>query len=101
MTRLLGTESPGEIARAAADAWERETPAGRREAFRRTRALLSALRIERGSDPAETAAAMSRKLKDAQFAEPLAQILRELPEEKGAAPASSRTGAPNDPRARQ
>lgn len=85
-TRLLGTEAPGEIARAAADAWERETAAGRRDAFRRTRALLSALRIERGSDPAETAAAMSRKLKDAQFAEPLAQILRELPEEKGAAP---------------
>ncbi|MGH9368727.1 MAG: DNA polymerase III subunit delta [Thermoanaerobaculia bacterium] len=84
VSRLLGTEAPGALLDAAVEAWEKESPAGRREAFRKARALLSALHLERGADPAATADQVSRKVKRAQSAPLLAELLRELPEQKGA-----------------
>src|ERR1700720_3375535 len=33
VSRLLGTETPGKLLLAAAEAWEKGTPAGKREAF--------------------------------------------------------------------
>ena len=84
VSRLLGTDSPVELALAAFEAWARGSPAGKREAFRRIRRLLVALDLSRGTDPEETAAAIARKVKRPDLAEPLAELLRELPEEKGA-----------------
>ncbi|HEY6930803.1 MAG TPA: hypothetical protein VJA66_14075 [Thermoanaerobaculia bacterium] len=64
ITRLLGTEAPGKLLLQAVEAWEKKTPAGKREAFRRVRALLSALDIPASGPPeevAESAAKRSRK----------------------------------------
>ena len=83
-TRLLGTEAPAKLLEAAAEAWEKGTPAARREAFRTARALLSALGIERGADAAETAAAVARRIKRPALADSMADLLRELPEERAA-----------------
>ena len=83
ISRLLGTDSPGELAVAAFDAWARSSPAGKREAFRHMRRLLVALDVPSGGDPAETAEAIARKVRRKDLAEPLAELLRELPEEKG------------------
>lgn len=81
--RILGTESPGVLLAKAVDAWERSTPAGRREAFRHTRAVLSALGLTAGGDPAERAESAAKKLRRKDDAPVLAEILREMPEEKG------------------
>lgn len=83
ISRLLGADSPGELAVGAFDAWARSSPAGKREAFRRMRRLLVALDLPAGGDPGETAEAIARKVRRADLAEPLAELLRELPEEKG------------------
>jgi DNA polymerase III delta subunit len=83
ISRLLGADSPGELAVAAVAAWARSSPAGKREAFRSMRRLLVALDLPPGGDPGETAEAIARKVRRKDLAEPLAELLRELPEEKG------------------
>src|SRR6266545_747913 len=82
ISRLLGSESPGKLLDRAVEAWEKGTPAGRRESFRWARALLSALDLAAGSSAEEAAEAAARKLRRKPQEETLAAILRELPEEK-------------------
>jgi hypothetical protein len=84
ISRLLGADSPGDLALAAFEAWARGSPAGKREAFRRMRRLLVALDLPAGGDPGEAAEAIARKVRRKDLAEPLAELLRELPEERGA-----------------
>ncbi|MDQ2969825.1 MAG: hypothetical protein M3R34_01675, partial [Acidobacteriota bacterium] len=59
--RLLGTDSPAVLLGKAVAAWDKGTPAGRREAFRHARAVLSALDLSGGGDPAEVADAAAKK----------------------------------------
>ena len=78
ISRLLGTEAPGRLLTKAVEAWE----AGkRREAFKQARLLLAALDLPLGA-PEETAEAAARKVRRKDEAELLAEILKELPEEK-------------------
>lgn len=84
VSRLLGTDSPGALAESAVEAWARGSPAGRREAFRHVRRLLSAADVAVEGDPAEAASAVARKVRKKDLAEPLAAILREMPEERDA-----------------
>jgi DNA polymerase III delta subunit len=81
-TRLFGSTAPGTLYDEALAAWEKGTPGGRREAFRQARALLSALEAVRGGDPAEIADAVAKKVRRKR-PDVLAEILRDLPEEKG------------------
>jgi DNA polymerase III delta subunit len=81
--RLLGTDSPAVLLGKAVAAWDRGTPAGRREAFRHARAVLSALDLSGGGEPVETADAAAKKTRRKEDAAAFAGILRELPEEKG------------------
>ncbi len=79
ISRLLGTEAPGRLLAKALEAWE----AGkRREAFKQSRALLAALDLSLEA-PEETAEAAARKVRRKEEAPLLAEILKELPEEKG------------------
>ncbi len=78
ISRLLGTEAPGRLLTKAVEAWE----AGkRREAFKQARPLLAALDLPLGA-PEETAEAAAKKVRRKDEAELLAEILKELPEEK-------------------
>ncbi len=78
ISRLLGTEAPGRLLTKAVEAWE----AGkRREAFKQARALLAALDLALEA-PEETAEAAARKVRKKEEAPLLAEILKELPEEK-------------------
>jgi DNA polymerase III delta subunit len=88
VSRLLGTDSPGDLALQALELWARRTPAGRREAFRRMRRVLSAVDVAVEGDPGEAASALARKIRRKDLAEPIAEILRELPEEKGSSGAT-------------
>lgn len=81
--RVLGTETPGKLLTAALSAWAKGSPAGRREAFRHVRALLTALDLAPGPDALETAEAAAKKIRRKEDAPALAEVLRELPEEKG------------------
>ena len=83
ISRLLGTESPAKLLDQAVEAWELSTPAGRREAFRRARALISALDLSAGAPAEELAEEAARKTRRKPEQEALLAILRELPEEKG------------------
>lgn len=83
VSRLLGTDSPAKLLDQAVEAWETQTPSGKREAFRRARALLSALDLSSGGPAEEMAAEAARKTRRKAHEEILAAILRELPEEKG------------------
>jgi DNA polymerase III delta subunit len=83
VTRLLGTAAPGALLDAAVEAWERGSPAGRREAFRQARALLAALDLARGADPAELAETVCRKVRRKESAAALTDLLRELPDDRG------------------
>ncbi len=83
ITRLLGSDAPGGLLEQAVEAWERGTPAGKREAFRRARALLSALDLTVGAAPEETAQAAAKRARKKDLAGPLTQILAALPEERG------------------
>ena len=85
VSRLLGTDSPGELAGTAVEAWERGSPSARREAFRHVRRLLAAFDMAVEGDPGEAAAGLARKIRKKDLAEPLAAILREMPEERDAA----------------
>jgi DNA polymerase III delta subunit len=80
---LLGTETPGKLLAQAAEAWQKGTPAGKRDAFRRIRALLSALDLSASGPAEETAEAAARRARKKELAPVLAEILSELPEEKG------------------
>jgi hypothetical protein len=51
VTRILGSESPAALLDLAVEAWEKGGSAGRREAFRRMRAALSALDLPPGLSP--------------------------------------------------
>ena len=78
ISRLLGTEAPGRLLTKAVEAWE----AGkRREAFKQARLLLAALDLPLGV-PEETAEAAARKVRRKDEAELLAEILKEMPDEK-------------------
>ena len=86
ISRLLGTDSPGKLLMQAAEFWREGTPAGRRKAFKFARALLTALDLPPGGtaeEKAETADTAARKVRKKEEAATLAEILRELPEEKG------------------
>jgi DNA polymerase III delta subunit len=84
VSRVVGTDSPGDLAAQALEAWSRGSPAGRREAFRQVRRLLSALDVTVDGDPAEAASAVARKIRRKEMAAELAEVLREMPEERGA-----------------
>ena len=83
VSRLLGTETPAKLLDQAVEAWEAGTPAGRREAFRRARALISALDLTPGAPAEELAEDAARKTRRKPQQDVLLSILRELPEEKG------------------
>ena len=78
ISRLLGTEAPGRLLTKAVEAWE---SGKRREAFKQARLLLAALDLPPGA-PEETAEAAARKVRRKEEAELLAEILKEMPEEK-------------------
>lgn len=84
ISRLLGTESPGRLLTQAVEAWDRGTPAGKREAFKQARALLAALDLSPSADPEETAEIAARKVRRKDEAPLLAEILKALPEESAA-----------------
>jgi uncharacterized protein (DUF2267 family) len=84
VSTLLGSDSPGELAGKALDAWTRKSAAGRRESFRLMRRVLTAMDVTIDGDPAEAAEAVSRKIRRKDLSGPLAEILREMPEERGA-----------------
>ena len=86
VSRVLGTQSPGELLDQAVEAWEKGTPAGRRDAFRRLRSALSALDLASGAPAEELAKEAARKARRRPLEEALAAILRELPEESGGGP---------------
>ena len=83
VSRLLGTETPGALLDAAVAGWAEGGGSGRRKAFKAARALLAALDLPSSGDPAENAEAAARKARKKDRAPALAEILRELPEEKG------------------
>ncbi len=83
ISRLLGSTKPGELLDAALEAWAKGTPGGKRDAFRKTRALLSALGLPPSDNPEEIAAAAARKVRRKDDPTVLAEILRELPQEAG------------------
>ncbi len=83
ITRLMGTDAPGKLLEQAVEAWEKATPAGKREAYRRTRALLSALDLSPSASAEETAEAAAKRARKKDLAGALAEILREMPEERG------------------
>ena len=68
---------------AALEGWAAGGSAGRRQAFKNARALLAALDLSPAENPAETAGAAARRARKKDDAATLAEILRELPEEKG------------------
>lgn len=82
LSRVLGADSPGDLLEKSVEAWGRGTPAAKREAFRLVRRVLASLDVT-VDDPSETASAVARKLRKKDLDAPLAEILRELPEEKG------------------
>jgi len=82
VSRLLGTDTPGRLVARAVEAWGRGGAAGRREAFKAARALLDALEISSGADPSEAAEAAARRARRKDDAPALAEILKELPEER-------------------
>ena len=88
LSTLFGRVSPADLLEEAAAAWEKDSPAGRREAFKKARALLAALQIEPES-PEEAADAAARKTKLPELRDTLAEILRELPDGGGSAQGAS------------
>ena len=92
ISRFLGTESPGRLLTKAVEAWDKGTPAGRREAFKQLRALLAALDLPASGDPEQTAETAARRVRRKEEAPLLAEILKELPDE-GAGAAAILKGA--------
>jgi DNA polymerase III delta subunit len=79
LTPVFGTASPGALWDEARAAWAKGSPSGRREAFRKARALAAALRLDL-SDPEAAADAAARKARRKEGREDFAEILRELPD---------------------
>lgn len=90
LSTLFGRASPADLLEEAAAAWEKNSPAGRREAFKKTRALLAALQIDPDS-PEDAATAAARKTRRPELRDTLAEILRDLPE--GGISAQAASGA--------
>ena len=88
LSALFGRETPVSLLEEAAVAWEKGSPAGRREAFKKARALLAALQIEPDA-PEEAAAAAVKKTRRPDLCDTLEEILRELPEGGGSAHAAA------------
>jgi DNA polymerase III delta subunit len=86
ISRLLGTDSPGRLVTKALEGWEKGGAGGRREAFKAARALLAALDLPAGGDPTENAEAAAKRVRKKDDAPLLAEILKELPEEKSGGP---------------
>jgi DNA polymerase III delta subunit len=82
ISRLLGTDSPGRLVTKALEGWAKGGAGGRREAFKAARALLAALDLPAGGDPTENAEAAAKRVRKKDDAPLLAEILKELPEEK-------------------
>ncbi len=82
LSRVLGAESPGELLEKGIEAWARGSAAAKREAFRHVRRVLASLDVTVEGDPAQAAAAVTKKVRKKELEEPLAEILHELPEEK-------------------
>ncbi len=78
LSALFGRDAPASLAEEAAAAWEKDSTAGRREAFKKARALLAALQLENEA-PEETAAAASKKTRRPELRETLEEIFRALP----------------------
>jgi DNA polymerase III delta subunit len=78
LSALFGRDAPAALAEEAAAAWEKESAAGRREAFKKARALLAALQIENESAE-ETAATAAKRVRRPEIRETLEEIFRELP----------------------
>lgn len=87
ISRLLGTDSPGRLVTKALEGWAKGGAGGRREAFKAARALLAALDLPPGGDPAENAESAAKRVRKKDDAPLLAEILKELPEEKSGGPA--------------
>ncbi len=87
ISRLLGTDSPGRLVTLALEAWSKGGAGGRREAFKHARALLAALDLPSAADPVENAEAAAKRVRKKDDAPLLAEILKELPEEKSGGPA--------------
>jgi DNA polymerase III delta subunit len=83
VSRLLGTDTPGALFSAALDGWAAGGAAGRRQAFKNARALLAALDLSPSDDPVQNAEAAAKRVRKKDEAATLAEILREMPEEKG------------------
>jgi DNA polymerase III delta subunit len=83
VSRLLGTDTPGALFAAALEGWAAGGASGRRQAFKNARALLAALDLSTSEDPAQNAEAAARRVRKKDDAATVAEILRELPEEKG------------------
>ena len=81
LSLLFGRQAPAELWEEALAAWNKGTPAGRRETFRKVRTLLVSLRVADGS-PEEQAAAAAKKLGAGADAAILSEIVREMPESK-------------------
>jgi len=78
LSTLFGRSSPGTLLDDAVAAWEKDSPAGRREAFKNARALLSALQLDNES-PEESAATAVKKVRRGELREVLTEILRQMP----------------------
>ena len=83
VTRLLGTDSPAALFAAALEGWAAGGSAGRRQAFKNARALLAALDLSPSEDPVSNAEAAAKRVRKKDDAAAFAEILREMPEERG------------------
>jgi DNA polymerase III delta subunit len=86
ISRLLGSESPGKLLAQAVESWQEGTSSARRKSFKLARALLSALDLPSAAsadEAAETAETAAKRVRRKEDAGTLAEILRDLPEEKG------------------
>lgn len=81
LTPLFGRIAPGRLVEEAVEAWRKNSPAGRREAFRKVRELLASV-PSAGDSPAEIAAAAARKTRKPDCLEALTEILQEMPESR-------------------
>ena len=82
LSALFGRDDPPRLVDEALESWRKESPAGRREAFRKVRALMASLKLSPGDFEASAAQA-AKKAKRPDAEETLREIFRDLPESKG------------------
>jgi DNA polymerase III delta subunit len=80
LTPIFGGASPAALWDDALAAWSKGTAAGRRESFRKARALLASVGVS-ASEPEAAAAALARRARRKEGIEDFAALLRELPPE--------------------